>query len=147
MSLLNELKNKSENIENIKKSIIEEIKRYFDEKFETDALEKAIKSRIGKRELEERKVYLCTSFWAYHDGCSDTYFGCGGICWHNPENEKYYESRYYKGVELQTIHKEICPYLSYKLKDKMQELGFKLLSEEDKEGYLKYYDVSYYFGW
>ena len=146
MSLINDLKAKSNEVENTKKSIIEEIKAYFDEYLE-NRLEKFLEKRIGEEEIKERKVCLRVSFWAYKSGCSTTNFHCGGGVWFNPIEKEGYKSQYYKGIELETLDKEIGDYLSKKLKNKMQDLGFSLIIERKIESRFDYYDMAYEFGW
>jgi predicted TIM-barrel fold metal-dependent hydrolase len=86
-------------------------------------------------------------FWAYQSGCSTTQFRCGGITWYNKENRDGYESRRYKGIELVSINREVCEYLSAKLEKRMRELGFEIVSKEPQNSRFGYYDVHYYFGW
>ena len=147
MSLINELREKSANAESIKREVIAEIKASFDTYLNSDRLENYLRKRIGSSEIKERKVMLWVKFWAYHSGCSTTQFYCGGCVWYNPENRDDYESRRYKGVELQTISDEICSYLSARLMNRMNELGFYLVSKQEDRGRLSYYNTNYYFGW
>ena len=147
MSLINELREKSANAEAIKREVIAEIKASFDTYLNGDGLENYLRKRIGNSEIKERKVMLWVKFWAYHSGCSTTHFYCGGCAWYNPENRDDWESRRYKGVELQTISDEICSYLSARLMNRMNELGFYLVSKKEDKGCLNYYNTNYYFGW
>jgi hypothetical protein len=147
MNLINELKTKSENAENTKQEIINEIKKYFDEYLDGDKLENYLKQIIGESEINKRQVFMKVEFWGYHDGCSDTHFYCGGKMWYNPENKSGWKSRSYRGVELRTIDEEIGEYLSAKLMDKMEQLGFNVLSSEKQNGRLGYYNKHFYFGW
>jgi hypothetical protein len=146
MSLINELKEKSNNADNVKQEIIEEIKNYFD-KYLDEGLENYLKRRIGNDEIKQRKVYMSVAFWGYRDGCSTTSFSCGGEYWYNPEVKDGYKSHYYRSVELRTLDKEVCSYLSSRLEERMCELGFTLVSKERKDCWLNYYDMQYYFGW
>ena len=147
MNLINELKAKSASAENTKSEVIAEIKTYFDKYLKSDALENYLRARIGKSEIENRKVYMGVSFWEYHSGCTTTNFYCGGKAWYNPECEDGWASHYYKGVELRTIDKEIGNYLCDRLTSKMNELGFYVASREYKTSRLGYYEVAFYFGW
>ena len=147
MSLITELKAKSNNADNTKKEIIEEIKRYFDEYLDGTGLENFLRARIGDSEIKARKMFTKIEFWAYHAGCSTTHFYCGGKEWYNPENMYDIESWCYKGIELRTIDKDVCDYLATKLVEKMDELGFTLLSIEPQKNSCGYYDTHFYFGW
>ena len=147
MSLIKELRAKSEKVENVKEEIIKEIKAHFDKYLDGDGLENYLQKRIGASEIKARKVFMTVEFWEYHDGCSTTNFYCGGRVWYNPENKHGWESHKYKGIELISINREVCNYLSNKLEKRMCELGFELLSKEDQKSRFGYYDTNYYFGW
>lgn len=147
MSLINELRAKSANAENTKSEVIAEIKTYFDQYLNSDALESYLRKRIGTSEIKERKVYMGVEFWEYHDGCSTTHFHCGGKAWYNPETKDGWSSHYYKGVELKTIDKDVCRYLSSRLVSRMNELGFYVVSREESNSRFGYYDTNFYFGW
>jgi hypothetical protein len=147
MSLINELRAKSANAEVIKSEVIAEIKRDFDAYLNSEAFENYLRNRVGAQEIKNRKLFIDVQFWAYHSGCSTTQFRCGGQAWYNPENKEGYSSHSYKGVELVTIQDEICSYISNRLKSRMNELGFYLVSTEDAKGRLNYYHTLFYFGW
>lgn len=147
MSLITELREKSANAEVIKREVIAEIKTAFDKYLNSDRLEEYLRKCIGTTEIKERKVFMMVKFWAYHSGCSTTHFHCGGCVWHNPENRDGWESRRYKGVDLQTISDEVCNYLSSRLTSRMNDLGFYLVSKKDDKGNLNYYNTLFYFGW
>ena len=147
MSLINELRVQSANAETIKSEVIAEIKNAFDKYLNSDRLENYLRKRIGSAEIKARKVFMDVEFWEYHSGCSTTSFRCGGCVWYNPENKDGWESHRYRGVELRTIDKEVCDYLSTRLVNRMNELGFYLVSKEDQKSRLGYYDTNFYFGW
>lgn len=147
MSFINELKSKSAVLENKKTKVIEEIKKSFDNFFDSYSFESFLKQKIQEKELKERRVLLMTEFWQYTSGCSTTNFYCAGARWYNPENKEGIDSWDYKGIRLKDINVEVCTYLSSKLKQKMKEMGFDLLSEEDKTNRFGYYERHFYFGW
>jgi hypothetical protein len=147
MSLINELRAKSANAEATKSEVVAEIKRAFSSYLDSDDFENYLRRRAGKEEIQKRTLPINVQFWAFHSGCSTTNFNCGGYTWYNPENKEGYPSHSYKGVELFTIHNEICSYISNRLKSKMNELGFYLVSAEDVKGRLNYYHTLFYFGW
>lgn len=147
MNLIIELREKSANAESVKSEVIAEIKNYFDKYLNSDGLENYLRQRIGTTEIKERKVFMLVEFWEYHSGCTTTNFHCGGKTWYNPENKDGWDSHTYKGVELRTIDKEIGNYLSTRLMNRMNELGFYLVSKEDKKNRFGYYDTNFYFGW
>ena len=147
MSLINELRAKSAEVENTKEKIIAEIKASFDKILDGKKFEEHLKKYIDTSDIKCRKTFIDVEFWEYHDGCSTTHFSCGGIKWCNPENKHGYESRRYKGIELKSINKEVGEYLSMKLENKMRELGFEMVSKEPQNSRFGYYDVHYYFGW
>lgn len=147
MSLINELRAKSANAEATKSEVVAEIKRAFSSYLDSDDFENYLRRRAGKEEIQKRTISINVQFWAFHSGCSTTNFNCGGYTWYNPENKEGYSSHSYKGVELFTIHNEICSYISSRLKSRMNELGFYLVSAEDVKGRLNYYHTVFYFGW
>ena len=147
MSLVDELKEKSNELYNIKQEIIEEIKEYFDAYLNSNRFEEFLRGKIRDDEIRKREILLSINFWEYHSGCPDTYFACGGKRWYNPENQHNYESIFYRGIRLYDIQKEICNYLEKRLMQKMIDLGFSFLRYDKKEMVFGYFEISYYFGW
>ena len=147
MSLVNELKEKSNELYNIKQEIIEEIKEYFDAYLNSNRFEEFLRGKIRDDEIRKREILLSINFCEYHFGCPDTYFACGGKRWCNPENQHNYESIFYRGIRLYDIQKEICNYLEKRLMQKMIDLGFSFLRYDKKENVFGYFDIIYYFGW
>lgn len=147
MSLINELREKSANANNVKQEVIEEIKNYFDKYLQGDGLEQFLRKAIDKTDIKERKKFMQIKFWEYHSGCSTTHFYCSGIEWFNPENTNDILSCEYKGIKLRDIQNEVCNYLSDTLVKKMIELGFHVVSNEYKPNRLGYYERHFYFGW
>jgi hypothetical protein len=147
MNLINELRTKSEIEENKKEAVIAEIKTFFDKILNSERFEEHLKRYIDASDIKRRKTFMNVEFWEYHDGCSTTSFRCGGITWYNPENKDGYKSHSYKGIELCDINKEVCGYLTTRLINRMNELGFYLVSKEDQKGRFGYYHTNFYFGW
>lgn len=147
MSLINELREKSANANNVKQEAITEIKNYFNKYLKGDGLEQFLRKAINKTDIKERKKFIQIKFWEYHEGCSDTYFYCSGLSWENPENKHGIKSWEYKGVKLKDIQDEICGYLTKTLIDRMEQLGFHIVSNEYKPNRLGYYERHFYFGW
>ena len=147
MNLVNELRAKSINIENTKAEVIAEIKASFDKFLDSEKFEKHLEKYIDTSDIKQRKTSMKVEFWEYHDACSTTHFNCGGVNWYNTENRDGYKSHTYKGVELASINKEVCEYLSTKLEDRMRELGFTLLSREKQKSRFDDYETCCYFGW
>jgi len=147
MSLINELRIKSNNADNKKQEVISEIKEYFDNYLNSDQLEKFLRANIKEDDIKARKKLIIIEFWNYASGCSTTSFYCAGLYWYNPENKEGWESHYYKTIELRSIQDDVCDYLEKKLRLKMEDLGFTLLSKEDKKGKLEYFNKHFYFGW
>lgn len=147
MSLINELRAKSEIVENKREEVIAEIKASFDKVLNGERFEKHLERYIDASDIKDRKTFMNVEFWEYHEGCTTTYFKCGGIVWYNPENKDGCNSHTYKGVELRSINKEVCNYLASKLMDRMNELGFNLVSKEAQKSRFDYYHTNFYFGW
>lgn len=147
MSLINELREKSVKANNIKQEVIEEIKNYFDKYLQGDKLELFLRKAINVSDIKERKKFMQIKFWEYHEGCSDTHFYCSGLSWENPENKHGIKSWEYKGVKLRDIQDEVCGYLTRTLIDRMEQLGFHIVSNEYKPNRLGYYERHFYFGW
>lgn len=147
MSLIEELRAKSTNIESTKANIVSEIRNYFDKYLMSDKFEDYLRNRVGKEEALNRKLGINIEFWAFHSGCSATHFSCGGCTWYNPDKPDSWESHYYKGIELVTIHEEVCCHIASQLRKRMVELGFHLCDNENLKGKLNYYHMYFYFGW
>ena len=147
MSLVDELKEKSNILYNIKQEIIEELKEYFDAYLNSNRFEEFLRGKIRDDEIRKREILLSINFLEYHFGCPDTYFACGGKRWCNPENQHNYESIFYRGIRLYDIQKEICNYLEKRLMQRMIDLGFSFLRYDKKENVFGYFDIIYYFGW
>lgn len=147
MSLINELKEKSNKVYDIRQEVIEEIKDYFDEYLDSNRFEKFLRKNIGNEEIRKRETYLAVRFWGYHNECPNTYFYCGGKTWTNPENPCSYNSCIYRGVYLRDVQNEICNYLERRLIQKMKDLGFNYLRQNKKESRFEYFNSLYYFGW
>ena len=147
MSLINELREQSNIVENKRAEVIAEIKASFDRILNSERFEEHLKRYIDASDIKARKTFMNVEFWEYHEGCSTTSFRCGGITWYNPENKEGWESHRYKGIELCSINKEVCSYLTSRLMNRMNELGFYLVSKEDKKSRFDYYHTNFYFGW
>lgn len=147
MSLINELKAKSNQADNTKQEVIQEIKNYFDEYLNGEQFENFLKANIREDDIKKREKLLLVEFWEYSSGCSTTSFYCGGKYWYNPECKDGWGSHAYKGVDLKTVDKEVCRYLAQRLISRMDDLGFKLLRQEDKTSWLGYYNRHFCFGW
>ena len=146
MSLINELKVKSNKAEDVKQEIIQEIKKYFDEYLDI-GLEDVLRQNITDSEIRSRQKFLKVEFWEYRSGCSTTSFYCAGKYWYNPENRDGYASHRYKGIELRDISEEIGNYLTVRLQQRMCELGFDVISREEKHTSMRLYNMHFYFGW
>ena len=147
MSLINELREQSNIAENKRAEVVAEIKASFDKILNSERFEEHLKRYIDASDIKARKTFMNVEFWEYHEGCSTTSFRCGGITWYNPENKEGWESHRYKGIELCSINKEVCSYLTSRLMNRMNELGFYLVSKEDKKSRFDYYHTNFYFGW
>ena len=110
-------------------------------------MELFLRKAINVADIKERKKFIQIKFWQYHEGCSDTYFYCSGLSWENPENKHGIKSWEYKGVKLRDIQDEVCGYLTRTLIDRMEQLGFHIVSNEYKPNRLGYYERHFYFGW
>lgn len=143
MSLINELKEKSNKAYDVRQEVIEEIKEYFDKYLDSDRFENYLKKSIDKDEIAKRTTYLVVRFWEYHVDCSDTHFSCGGKIWYNPKKQ----SHTYKGVNLYDVQNDICKHLETKMIQRMRDLGFNYLGQNMSENRFKYFDSLYYFGW
>lgn len=147
MNLIDELRAKSANAEEIKLNVIAEIQHFFDSYLNSELFEEYLRHKIGDEEIKKRQVFIGVEFWKYHTGCSCTHFSCGVHRWTNPENEYGYKSHSYKNIELISIQNKICNYIASRLKERMNELGFYQVSERDIKGKLGYYHTLFYFGW
>lgn len=132
--------------------VINDILDYFEKKMNNNEFKEILKNYI-KEAINKAKntCDLKIEFWEYHSGCSDTYIyvsGCGKF--EIKGNNDSYDSKYnYKGVRLEEIHKRICKELSKMLKEKLEELGLKVLSSkrEDDNYRFDYYIEKITIGW
>lgn len=145
MTLVEKLNEKRNKMINNEEKIIDEIEKYYEEYFNNGEFETRLEKGITEEEIRKGEFWVRIEFWEHHDGCSGTHFRCGGKKWENTED--IYSNKV-KGVLLRDIHKTICGFrLEPMLKKKMQQLGFKYLRCEDKEGRLGYFHKWYYFSW
>ena len=147
MKFIDELKAKSNQAHETKIEVIEEIKNYFNEYLNSEQFESDLKRRIGRTEIEERKVRCFVAFREYMSGCGTTRFSLDGYRWLNPEHNEGYESTRYKNLELAKLQFEVCNHLESRLFFKMKELGFTYLYQEDCKNRFEFFDRNYYFGW
>jgi len=153
MSFIEEIKEMEKERDNKEREIIEDIRKYFKEKMNSKDFENTLKENYIKSALEdgERTFELRIEFWEYTAGCSNTYIyvgGCGrfelkGI---NDNYDSYYN---YKGIRLKDIHKKVCSELSADLKNRLEELGLKIISSirTDSNYRFNYYKERITIGW
>lgn len=145
-----ELKNDRNNKENI---VVNDIVNYFREKMENEKWKTILKENYIKKSINEGKnsCDLRIEFWEYSCGCSPTnirVWSCGKfeIVGENGNYDSYYN---YKGIRLQEIHKRICTEISKLLKEKLEELGLKIISSKrlDNNYRFNYYVEDITFSW
>ncbi len=133
MSFIEEVKNMENERKNKEKEVCEDIINFFKNKMKSEKFEENLKRYI-KDAIDNGKssVNLKIEFWEYISGCSSTYIYvscCGEFKLTGKEND--YDSYYcYKGIRLKNIHKDLCNKLSNLFKDKIEELGLKIVNSE-----------------
>jgi len=117
-------------------SVSDEIINYFKEYVRTSSFEKEIEERIMRNEgaKRDRKYTIETSFWAYHDGCSETNYSLLVHTWKNPEHPDGYPSWRYKNVSLQDCQDIVVPIVAAVTEARLKELGFSVVQHEIKSG-------------
>lgn len=142
MDEIKELKNNREQQEEL---VINEIRDYFEDKFDSQEYKDYLKERIA-REINNGKdtITFTTEFWEYQSGCSETYFSCGGKKF-SLKDEKYD----YKGIDLSSIQVKVGDVLSSLFIHKMTELGLKVIDtrRKDNEYRYNYYKNDIIIGW
>lgn len=131
MTLAEKLKEKTNEINVIKKEVIDEIVNKFNNYLNNGDFENYLKKIITESDLEKGHKTLCSEFWKYHSGCSGTNFRIVGFVFRNKEVSEYsFESNYYKGIELQSIQKEVIDNCLNHLYAKLEEMGFEYSCEK-----------------
>lgn len=146
MSLVESLREKSKLFESTRQEVVEEIKAYFDDYFNSNEFEKYVES-ISKNHIKDRTIPIKIEFWEYHMGCSDTNFYCCGCKWCNPQNQYSIKSWKYKDVWLRDVQFDVCEYLTGLTLSQMQKLGFEYKGADGITNKMGYYETWLYFGW
>lgn len=146
MSLIEEIKQATATEEQKRDEIKEEIVAFFRKYLNSEKFVESIKDDCQKaiRRYGHHYTSIIIEFWAYHDGCSATYFRIDSKHWENPES-KGWSSRSYKGVDLCQLQNDIGIRLVEMTKSKLIELGFKISSVMDKGDW--YYRKEITFDW
>ena len=146
LSLIEELKQKSDLAANTSAAVTEEIKAFYGAYFMSSEFETYIRSIIKSDEIARRQIHITVSFWEYIPGCSNTGFHAAGKNWRI--NSEDHGSNYkYKGVELKSVHNDVCSWIADKLVTRMKQLGFTSLGEEVNKSRFNFFDKRFYFGW
>lgn len=130
-SFLEDLKNEKAKNENKNEEVINEILNYFKAELDSEMFESALKNRLIKAIKNNKNVCdTWIEFWNYHSGCSETYFDITP-CNRWTSNEGGFNSRYYKGVCLYDIHKEVTRSLLRMYMNKLSDLGLHATFTDD----------------
>ena len=153
MNFIDEIK-EIENDRNSKENIVvNDIIDYFKNKMEREKWKEILKENYIKKAINNGKntCDLKIGFWEYHTGCSCTHievWSCGRF---EIEGESgNYDSYYnYKGIRLKEIHKRVCLQISNLFKDKLKELGLKIVNceREDGKSRFNYYEERITISW
>lgn len=145
MSFIEDIRNMQNERVNKEELVINEIIKYFEERFDKENYENYLKGRIKDRINESKNtLILYTEFWNYHCGCSNTNFSSGGVVFEleNGKNE-------YKGIELCNIQYKVGEKLSQLLRYKLESLGLQVVSScrLDDQSRFKYYKEKIVIKW
>lgn len=153
MNFLEEIEEMQKNRNNIENIVINDILKYFEEKMNSERFKDILKNNYIKDAIDKGKnsCDLKIEFWDYITGCSKTFIyvgGCGKFELNNI-TDSYDSYHNYKGVRLKDIHKNICSKLSVILKNKLEELGLKIVSSErlDNNYRFGYYNETIKISW
>lgn len=125
------LREKTDEINVIKKEVVDEIVDKFNNYLNNGNFENYLKKIITDSDLEKGYKTLYSEFWQYQSGCSGTNFTIAGFKFRNKEVSEYsFESNYYKGIELKSIQKEVIDNCLNHLYTKLEEMGFKYKCEK-----------------
>lgn len=123
---IREIQNERNNKEELViKEIVEHFRDRFDKESYEDYLQKLIKKQIDKG---EHTLKFTNEFWEYHSGCSATHFVCGGV-----KFELDYNEYKFKDIRLSEIQYVVVEKLSKLFKEKMENLGLKIVSSKRRD--------------
>lgn len=135
MNFVNEINKLQDDFDNkvakINDDIIDCFKKYLDGDKFTNNLRNEITYQI---ERGKTYVTLNVEFWEYSPGCSPTYISCGLSRYSLKGDETKID-----GIRLRDIHKPICRTLYRMLSEKLEELGFKIITTGVNESRFDYF--------
>jgi len=145
MSFIEDIKNMEKERDNKEIIVIEEIVDYFNNKFNSKDYENFLKKLIGEKITENKNnLKLKVEFWEYHNGCSATNFACSYYTFKLEHGEYKY-----KDIKLYDIQEKVGNRLSELLKNKLTDLGLKIVNEErqDHKSRFNYYQNEITISW
>ena len=140
MSILERLKENSDQVQNNEEEVINEIVEYFRNYLNSEQFEQWLERACTDKNIASKREFtMNVEFWGYQSGCSGTQFE---VAWHSWKSEPYYgyESYTYKGVNLNNIQRTVGDRLLNLLTEKMREIGFKYVARYN-ESWLKYFNM------
>jgi hypothetical protein len=145
---LNSLKAESNQWENTRNEIINEIVNEFNTWVANGGIEKYLKSHISNQDKQARQSRIFGEFWAYHSGCSGTHFYIGGWTWKTPGVPEYdYRSHSYRGIHLIEIQDDVLRQLTRIYIGKLLNMGFTVADTSSRQNNLGYTETNIIIKW
>lgn len=133
-NLAAELQQMTNEATNHKQTVINEIINKYREYLNNIDFEENFKKNLSKEDIARGYKKYYYSFWAYHEGCSDTHFRLGGYVWKNGNG---YDGHEYKGITLCEIQKDVLKGMVDILRDKLAQVGLHMRGHEYAEWFRK----------
>ena len=145
---LNNLKAESNQWENTRNEVINEIVNDFNHWVEKGGVEKYLKAHISDQDKQARHSKIFGEFWAYHAGCSGTRFEIGGWVWKTPGVPEYdYASHKYRKIPLVEIQDDVLQKLIDIYIGKLRDMGFFISDTSSRKNNLGYTEVNIIIQW
>lgn len=129
MKFVDEINQIQDNFDTKVAKIKEEIIDYFKKYLYGDVFKNALRNEITyKIERGESTINLIVEFHKYSPGCGETYISCFSRRFSLQGDETKID-----GIDLQGIHQPICRTIYRMLSDRIEELGFRIVTTGVKE--------------
>lgn len=135
MNFVDEINKIQDNFDNKVAKINEDIIDYFKKYLDGDVFRNHLRNEIAYQ-INKGKEYITVSvdFWEYSPGCSETYIECAFKRYSLEHQDNKID-----GIRLRDIHKPLCRTIYRMLSNKLQELGFKIITTGVNESRFDYF--------
>lgn len=124
MKFIEEIRGIQDNFDTKVAKINDDIIEFFKNYLYGEAFKNALRNEITyKIERGESTINLIVEFHEYSPGCGETYIGCFSKRFSLQGDERKID-----GVNLQSIHRPICRTIYRMLSNRIEELGFGIVT-------------------